>query len=146
MTKLDSSLAVFPNDQRGQDILRDYASRMLGTDGVTKPQQMMLFPIVIPDAATGDIDTVVTDAFKIVDVICIKRNGAGAGNTMQIKKGASVISDAIACATDNAVTRAASIDDAAGVNVFAIGDTLRVTATRAAGTRDCDIFLVCTNR
>jgi hypothetical protein len=146
MTKLDSTLAVFPNDVRGQTILADYAKRQLGIDNPTAPQVLMVFPIVIVDAATGDVDTVVTDAFKIVAIYCIKRNGAGAGNTMQIKKGATVISDAIACAVDNAFTQAASIDDAGGVNIFAVGDTLRVTATRAAGTRDCDIFLICSGR
>ena len=87
-------------------------------------------------AATGDLDFVMPEKFEVIGFTCIKRNGAGAANTMQLKKAAAVISDAVACAVDNAVTNAASIDDAAGVNVFAAGETLRITATRAAGTRD----------
>lgn len=116
---------------------KDYISRLVAVDSTPTPALEVTIPVTVPDAATGDIDIVVTDKFEVIGMTCIKRNGAGAGNTMQLKKSTTVISDAVACATDNAVTTAASIDDAGGVNVFAIGDTMRITATRAAGTRDC---------
>lgn len=98
-------------------------------------------PFLIADAATGDIDVTMPEKFEVTDVVCVKRNGAGAGNTMQVKNSATAISDAIACAVDDAVTRAASIVDGAGTNVIAAAGTLRITATRAAGTRNAQVFV-----
>ena len=120
--------------------LYDYFARLVVSNSVAGAAAFigmpLDIPILVPDAATGDLDFVMPEKFEVIGFTCIKRNGAGAANTMQLKKAAAVISDAVACAVDNAVTNAASIDDAAGVNVFAAGETLRITATRAAGTRD----------
>lgn len=85
----------------------------------------------IADAATGDHDIVINEKFEVLDVTVIK-NGAGAGNTVQIKNGATAISDAIAAAVDKTVTRAGTIDY--GNNVISAGGTLRATVTRAAGS------------
>lgn len=120
-------------------VCKDYFKRLVAADaatGAVNAHLELVIPIAIPDAATGDVDYTADDAFEVVGFECLKRNGAGAGNTCTLKKGATAISDAVACAVDNALTRAASIDDADGVNVFAKGDTLRISATRAAGTRD----------
>lgn len=130
-----------PRKHQTSKVLADYAERLTADDGALTPQLMTTIPILVPDAATGDIDTVLADKFEVVDVTCIKRNGAGAANTMQIKNGATAISDAIACATDDAVTRGASIVDGAGTNVIAKGGTLRLTATRAAGTRNALVLV-----
>jgi len=120
-------------------VLKDYLQRLVADDSPTTGQMLVSIPISVPDAATGDIDIVMNDKFEVVDVTCIKRAGAGAANTMQIKNGANAISNAIACDTDNAVTRAGTIDDAQ--SVIAAGGTLRLTATRAAGTRTCQVFV-----
>jgi hypothetical protein len=58
-----------------------------------------------------------------------------------VKNGATAITDAIACATDDAVTRAGSIVDGAGTNVIAAAGTLRLSCTRAAGTRNSQVFI-----
>jgi hypothetical protein len=118
----------------------DYVSRLTVTDQ-TIPSVLVCIPFTVPDAVTGDIDVTMSEKFEVIDAICIKRAGAGAANTMQVKNGSTAISDAMACAVDNAVTRAASIDDAGGVNVIAAGGTLRVTATKAAGTRTAQVFV-----
>lgn len=104
------------------------------TNNQTTPFPLMTFTFNVPDAATGDIDIVVGRKVEVIDVLCQKQNGAGAGNTMQVKNGATAISDAIACVTDNALTRAGTIDDAQ--STISAGGTLRLTATRAAGTRN----------
>lgn len=109
-------------------------------DNNTAPGTLVTHLIAIPDAATGDVDVVITDKIEVLDVVCQKRAGAGAGNTMQIKNGANVISNAIACDTDNTITRAGTIDDAN--SVIAAGGTLRVTATRAAGTRTALVTVI----
>lgn len=116
-------------------------NRLTVNDNAVEPAIQSVVTFNVPDAATADIDIVLATKFEVIDVICVKRGGAGAGNTMQIKSGATAISDAIACAVDDAVTRAASIVDGAGTNVIPAGGTLRLTATRAAGTRTCQVFV-----
>lgn len=100
----------------------------------------VLHVITIGDVADGDTDVVLTQKTEIIDVWCQKINGAGAGNTMQVKNGANVISDAMACAVDNAITRCASLDDAR--TVIAAAGTLRVTHHKAAGTGDARVFVL----
>lgn len=90
------------------------------------------YTFAIPDAA-GDVDydIVVADKFEVIDVV-VRKSGAGAGNTVQLKNGATAITDAIAAIADKAITRPATIDPAQST-VLASG-TLRCTAHRAAGT------------
>ncbi len=131
-----------PRKNQTSKVLADYSDRIVADNGALTPQLMTTIPILVPDAATGDIDTVLAEKFEVVDMVCIKRNGAGAGNTMQLKDGSNnTITDAVACATDDALTRAATVTDTGGRNVIAKGGTLRLTATRAAGTRDALILV-----
>lgn len=118
----------------------DYLSRLVVSDQ-TVPALLVVLPFTIVDAATGNIDVTMTEKFEVIDAWCTKRNGAGAANTMQVLNGATAISNAMACAVDNTVTHATTIDDAAAINVIAAGGTLRITATRAAGTRDAQVFV-----
>jgi len=122
---------------------KDYLSRLAAVDSTTTPAIELVIPVTVPDAATGDIDIVVTDKLEVIDVVCIKRNGAGAGNTVTAKNTATAITNAIACDTDDTVTRAGTIIDGAGTNIFAIGDTLRLSCTRAAGTRNSLVLVKC---
>lgn len=131
---------AIPKRQNIYQVLKDYLARLVADDSATTGQMLVSIPVTVPDAATGDIDIVMADKFEVVDVVCIKRNGAGAGNTVTVKNGASAISDAIACATDNAVTRAGTIDDAN--SVIAAAGTLRLSCTRAAGTRNSQVFVL----
>jgi hypothetical protein len=118
----------------------DYLGRVTAAAGAVTPGILGTFTFAVTDAATSDIDIVVTEKFEVLDVICRKDSGAGAGNTMQIKNGATAISDAIACAVDKTVTRAGTIDVAQ--NVIAAGGTLRLTATKAAGTRTALVTVI----
>lgn len=110
---------------------KDYADRLTVAAGTTKPGMVLTIPVPITGSATADFDTIVEDKCEVIDIIC-RKDGAGAGNTITVKNLATAISDAIVYATDKAVTRAGTIDTAS--NVIAAGGTLRVTATRAAGT------------
>ena len=132
-----------PRAHQLSKVAKDYVGRLVADDSATTPQMEMVIPVTVPDAATGDIDIVVTDKFEVIGMTCIKRNGAGAANTVTLKNTATAVSDAVACAVDNTVTSAATIDDAGGVNVFDIGDTLRLSCTRAAGTRDSIVLIRC---
>lgn len=49
--------------------------------------------------------------FEIVDVV-IQPRGASTNGTMTLKNGATAITDAITCAVDKTIDRAATIDDA----------------------------------
>lgn len=113
------------------------------SDNQSTPGVPVVFTYAVADAATADIDIIVGRKVEVIRIECLKRAGDGAANTMQIKKGATAISNAIACDTDNTLTVSATIDDAGGVNVLNPGDTLRLTATRAAGTRTARVTVYC---
>lgn len=132
-----------PRAHQISKVAKDYVSRLVADDSATTPQMEMVIPVTVPDAPTGDIDIVVTDKFEVIGMTCIKRNGAGAANTVTLKKSATAITAAVAVDTDDAVTNAASVIDTGGVNVFAIGETLRLSCTRAAGTRDSLVLVRC---
>lgn len=118
----------------------DYASRLTYANNAVVAGLAVMHTWLVPDAATGDIDIIVGDKVEVVDVI-VRKDGAGAGNTYQVKNGATAISDAIAGAVDKTITRAGTIDTAQ--NVIAAGGTLRLTATRAAGVRNALVTAVC---
>lgn len=106
-------------------------ARIIHTSGVTKPGLLQCIDFKPTGTASLDIDILVEDKFEVVDVI-IRKDGAGLGNTVQIKNLATAITDAIVAATDKAVTRVGTIDTAQ--NVIAAGGTLRCSSTFAAGT------------
>jgi hypothetical protein len=115
-------------------ILEDLASRITHASNATSAGAIVGHDFLIPNAATADYDIVLDEKFEVVDVI-VRKDGAGAANTAQIKTGAGVaITDAIIAAVDKVVTRAGTIDSTGGNNVIAAGGTLRCTFTRAAGT------------
>lgn len=94
---------------------------------------------LLPDAATTTYKYTVPDKIEIVDVICIK-DGAGAGNTVTLKDSAgTAISNAIATDTDKTVTRAGTLDKT--TRVIAADGELQITATKAAGTMACAVFV-----
>lgn len=115
--------------------LEDLAEHITVANNATAPQIMTSYVFNIPDA-NGDVDIIVDVKFEVFDVI-VGKIGTGTGNTVQIKNGTTVISDAIAAAVDKAITRAAQIDRTTNNNVIAAGGTLRCTAAKSAGTMAC---------
>lgn len=114
-----------------QAINADYLKRLTSGTTDTTPTFALMIDVPTSGSVTADFDVVVDEKIEVIDVIC-RKDGAGAANTITVKNTATAITDAIAFATDKAVTRAGTIDTAS--NVIAAGGTLRVTATRAAGT------------
>lgn len=106
----------------------------VAVDGATAAAVPMVHTFDIADTgATTNTDLILNEKFEVLDCTVIK-NGAGPGNTVQLKTvgGAANITDAIVAAADKAVTRAGTIDRAQ--NVIAAKGTLRVTVTWAAGS------------
>jgi hypothetical protein len=99
----------------------------------------MMVTIQVGNVGDGDIDFVVTDAFELVRAECVKRNGASAGGSNRVQKGATPITEVLDAAVDNAVDVAAVLDDAG--STFAAGDTLRIVHVKGAGTGNADINL-----
>jgi hypothetical protein len=98
------------------------------------------FDFTIPDAATTTYTVTTADKIEIVDVI-VRKDGAGAGNTITVKNGAgTAVSDAIAAAVDKTITRAGTIDVA--TNTIAAGGSFQITATKAAGTMAGNVTVV----
>lgn len=129
-----------PHAQVLSKVSKDYLERLTAENGALTPQFYGVIPYLVPNAATADIDLVMTEKVEIVDVI-VRKDGAGAANTIQLKtSGGTAITDAIAAAVDKAVTRAGTIDTA--TNVIAAGGTLRITATRAAGTMLAQVYII----
>lgn len=111
---------------------------------VVQPAGLHQVSIALPDAATTTYSYLLASRYEIVDVI-VRKSGAGAANTIQVKDGAgNAISDAIAAAVDKAVTRAGTLDPAfnlpAGIAAF------QITNTRAAGTALCAVTLLLRRR
>jgi len=127
-----------------QNQLNGVLSDSLVSPAVSTPLALMELSIPIPDAATTTYSYVTADKVELVDVV-IRKSGAGAGNTIQIKDGsANVITNAIAADTDKTITRAGTIDPA--FNTIAAGGTIQVTATRAAGSMLANVTLVLRRR
>lgn len=115
-----------------QEIINaDLLSRLTVPAGTTTPGLLVAIPVATSGSVTADFDVVITEKFEVLEVIC-RKDGAGAGNTITVKNGSTAITDAIAFAVDKTQTKAGTIDTAQ--NVIAAGGTLRVTATRSAGT------------
>ncbi len=132
---LSSAVLAAPLSGAGMATVAD--AQVLG--GMTE-----LFVITVGDVASGDTDVVVTEKCEVIDFWVQKINGAGAANTATLKNGANAISSALACAVDNAITRAVSLDDA--FTPIAAGGTLRVSHVKAAGTGDLRAFVVAIKR
>ena len=78
--------------------------------------------------ATAEKAIPIPFACVVIDVIVEARATEGNG-TLTLKKGSTAGTDAIACAVDTAIARAATINDA--VSTFAEGDTVTVDAANA---------------
>lgn len=89
--------------------------------------------VAVPDAATGDVDVVLTHKTEVLSVEVIKTGAAGgASDTITVKNGATAITDAMDInVADKTVVRPTTIDDAQ--TVIAAAGTLRVTRTKASG-------------
>lgn len=102
----------------------------------------VLHRIDIADAATGDVDTVLTHKTRVIEAWAVKTGANGGGaNTVQVKNGSTAITDAMSININNTlIVRAASIDDAQ--HEIAAGGTLRVTRTKAAGNAACIVYVL----
>jgi hypothetical protein len=98
--------------------------------------------IPIPDAATGDVDVVLTHKTRVIDCWAVKTGAnGGAANTVQLKSAANAITNALDInVNDQTVVRAGTIDDAR--HVLDAGGTLRVTRTKAGGNAACIVYVM----
>lgn len=90
-----------------------------------------VFMIPITAGATGNTDITVTHKIRVLDAYIILRGGGVLSSTLQVKNGASAITDAMASdGLDTALVRAEVINDAN--YEIAAGGTLRVTSAGGA--------------
>jgi hypothetical protein len=102
----------------------------------------VLHRIDIADAATGDVDVVLTHKTRVTDVWAVKTGAlGGAANTVQVKNGATAITDALDInIADKTIARATTIDDAQ--HDIAAAGTLRITRTKAGGNAACTVYVL----
>jgi hypothetical protein len=100
---------------------------------------VVVIPIDIPDAATATYSYTNPEKLEVIEVEVIK-DTAGAGNTIQLKTaGGTAISDAIAAAVDKTKTLSGTLDKAQRTLAASAG--FQITATRAAGSMACQVFI-----
>ena len=91
----------------------------------------IVFMIPIVAGALADTDIVSTHKVRVLDAYLILRGAGVATTTLQVKNGMDAITNAMAASgSDQALVRAASIDDAH--YEIAAGGTLRVTSATGA--------------
>lgn len=109
----------------------------------TAPGIPVLHEITVPDAATGDVDVVLDQKTRILDVWLVKTGGAGgSGDTITVKNGSTAITDAMDInVADKVVVRAGTIDDAQ--QEIAAAGTLKVTRTKgSANNAACKVYVL----
>ncbi len=111
--------------------LREVQSRTgmddAGSSGIYN--MVMLCYAITADSTGNPIMWTATFACEVVDVIVQARATVGSGSAL-VSKGTSAITDAMAMATDKAIVRAGTIDDAN--STLAIGNTLNVDCNGAS--------------
>ncbi len=112
-----------------------------GTEGKHGVVQTMT--IDVPDAATGNVDTVLDRDLTVLDVFLVVGGTNGANdNTIQVRNGTTnAVTDAMSMINKSAsdVVRATELVQAR--TAFEAGDTLRVVRTRAGGDASCKVFV-----
>lgn len=85
----------------------------------------------IAAGALADTNVVITNKTRVLDAWLVLRGAGVASTTLQVKNGATAITDAMAASgTDKTVVRCATIDDAQ--HEIAAGGTLRITSATGA--------------
>lgn len=85
----------------------------------------------IAAGALADTNVVITNKTRVLDAWLVLRGAGVASTTLQVKNGATAITDAMAASgTDKAVVRCATIDDAQ--HEISAGGTLRITSATGA--------------
>jgi hypothetical protein len=103
----------------------------------------VLHRVDVAAGATGDVDTTLTHKTRVTEVWLVKKSAAGGGaGTIQVKNGASAITDAMSInVADQTVVRCTTIDDAQWE--IAAAGTLRCTRTRTASTDEtCTVYVL----
>ena len=106
----------------------------------------VLHRVDVADAATGDIDTVITHRTRVLDAWLVKTANASSAhaNTIQVSNGANAITNAMSLnnVADTTIVRAGTINDAN--HEIAAGGTLRIARVRAdpAGQVACTVYVL----
>jgi hypothetical protein len=101
----------------------------------------VLHRIDITAGALADTDVVLTHKTRVIDAWLVLRGAGVATTTLQVKNGATAITDAMAASgSDQDLVRAASLNDAAWE--IAAGGTLRVTSATGATQPDATVFVL----
>ena len=110
-------------------------------NAVVLPQPCGLLRINIADAS-GDTDVVVAGKYRVLDFWFRKGAGnGGAGDTITLKRGATAVSNALdTSGVAKTVTRVTTVD--AAQEVYALGDTLRVSANKVTSVLGTAYVLV----
>lgn len=94
----------------------------------------------IAAGALADTDVVLTHKTRVIDAWLVLRGAGVSTTTLQVKNGATAITDAMAASgSDKAIVRATSIDDAQWE--ISAGGTLRITSATGASQPDATVYV-----
>lgn len=100
----------------------------------------VLHRIDLAAGALGNTDVILTHKTRVIDAWLVLRGAGVASTTLQVFNGASAITNAMAASgADQALVRAATLDDAAWE--IAAAGTLRVTSATGATQPDATVFV-----
>jgi hypothetical protein len=93
---------------------------------------------IAASALTGDVDVVVAEKIRVIDVWCVATAAGGASDTIIVKNGSTAITNAIDMnVSDKVVVRAGTIDDAQ--HEIAAAGTLKVSGASAV---TCEVYVL----
>lgn len=125
---------VASNSLDGASVASNANANVVGTP-------TLLFRIDIAAGALGNTDVVVTHKIRVIDAHLVLRGAGVSTTTLQVKNGATAITNTMAASgSDQALVRAATIDDAA--HEIAAGGTLRVTSATGATQPDAVVYVL----
>lgn len=98
--------------------------------GISHISGVPFLHIIVASALTGDVDVVLTNKIRVIDAWAVGTGTGGVADTVQVKNGATAITDALDMnVADTTVVRAGTINDAQ--HEIEEGGTLRVTGASA---------------
>ncbi len=100
----------------------------------------VLHKIAIANAASSNVEVVLTHKTVVIDAWIIPLATGDAGNNFTVGNGASAITNAMVGNVDTTIARCTTIDDAN--QTIAAGGSLRVTWVRNAGSSACDVYVL----
>jgi hypothetical protein len=125
----------------GRQVIEDVAVDITQTDNNTLGSMPVLHRFALAAGALADTDIVLVNRTRVIDAWLVLAGAGVATTTLQVKNGATAITDAMAASGSvKALVRCATIDTAQ--HEVAAGGTLRVTSATGASQPAAIVYVL----